>query len=599
MTALARPQRDPPDEAAEARWHDALEAAELLAIDPAGLGGAVLRGPPGPARDAWMAALQSQISPGTPLRRMPAGIEDDRLLGGLDLAATLSLKRPVIQNGLLAEADGGLVVMPGAERIGAGLAARIGTAMTRREIVLEREGLTRRLPTRFGIVLLDEGASDTEAAPAALVERCAFHIDLNSLDPGAGGARKAGRHLKITDVAPVPDELVTVLATTAAAFGVASLAAVFLAMRVAVVAAVRAGRRTPTQDDAALAARLVLAPRATRIPAEPETAEQEPDEPPDAPETPPDTEDTPKDPDSLQALEDMIREAVETALPADLLKQLESGKLSRGSAKSAGGGGGKVRKSPLRGRPLGSRAGAIRPGARLALVDTLRAAAPWQAIRRGQTESETASLRIQVRQADFRIRRFAERREATIIFCVDASGSAAFHRLAEAKGAVELLLAEAYVARTYTALVVFRGKTGELQLPPTRSVARARALLADLPGGGGTPLAAGLDAAMLVALSERAKGRDPMIVVLTDGSANIARDGTGSRQRASAEGLEAARVIAGHGIAAVFIDNAPRPRPEGGALAAAMNARFVALPYLEATAVRDAVRSATADAARG
>jgi magnesium chelatase subunit D len=361
---------------------------------------------------------------------------------------------------------------------------------------------------------------------------------------------------------------------------------------VAVAAAARAGRAVPSDDDAALAARLVLGPRATRVPQE-ESAEDEPLEEPSEPETPPESDDQPSDPAELRKLEDMIREAVQTALPADLLKQLESGKTSRGAGKSAGGGG-KVRKSPLRGRPLGSRAGTLRPGARLALVDTLRAAAPWQGIRQGAPRPDDVALRIQVRQADFRIKRFAERREATIVFCVDASGSAAFHRLAEAKGAVELLLAEAYVARTHAALVVFRGTAAEVLLPPTRSVARARALLADLPGGGGTPLAAGLDAGLLVALAERAKGRDPLLVVLTDGSANIARDGTGSRARAGAEAMEAARRIAEDGIAAVFIDNAPRPRPEGSALAAAMGARFVALPYLEANAVRDAVRAARA-----
>jgi magnesium chelatase subunit D len=594
MTALARPPRDAPeaaDAAAAARWDDALEAASLLAIDPAGLGGAVLRGGPGPAREAWLTLLRAGLAAGTPVRRMPAGIEDDRLLGGLDLATTLSLKRPVVQNGLLAEADGGLVIMPGAERIGAGLAAKIAGAMARREIVLEREGIARRLPARFGIVVLDEGASETEAAPAALVERCAFLIDCDAVDPGRDAvAPPAVAGLRVDQVGPLPDALVKVLATTAAAFGIASLGAVLLAMRVAVAAAARAGRAVPSDDDAALAARLVLGPRATRVPQE-ESADDEPEEDQSEPETPPESDDQPSDPAELQKLEDMIREAVQTALPADLLKQLESGKTSRGAGKSAGGGG-KVRKSPLRGRPLGSRAGTLRPGARLALVDTLRAAAPWQGIRQGAPRPDDVALRIQVRQADFRIKRFAERREATIVFCVDASGSAAFHRLAEAKGAVELLLAEAYVARTHAALVVFRGTEAEVLLPPTRSVARARALLADLPGGGGTPLAAGLDAGLLVALAERAKGRDPLLVVLTDGSANIARDGTGSRARAGAEAMEAARRIAEDGIAAVFIDNAPRPRPEGSALAAAMGARFVALPYLEANAVRDAVRAA-------
>lgn len=570
-----------------------LEAAELFAIDPAGLGGVVLRGGPGGARDQFMAAVTARLKPGVPLRRMPASIEDDRLLGGLDLAATLSAKRPVIQSGLLSECDGGVLVMPGAERIGAGLAARIGGAMARGEIILERDGAARRLPSRFGILVLDEGANETEAVPASLSERCAFLVDLNGLDPRRAGPvpvvdLSAARAL-LPQVAEVPGELVAVLVKTAEAYGVKSLTAVYLAMRAAAVAAARAGRVTVTDEDVALAAKLVLGLRATRVPEE-ETADEEPPPPDNPDDLPPESD---RDPETIAKLEDLVKEAVKTALPPGLLEALASGKTSRSAVKSAAGGG-KMRKSPLRGRPLGTRGGTLRPGVRLALVDTLRAAAPWQGIRRADHPNAT---RIEVRSSDFRIRRFAERREATIVFAVDASGSAAFHRLAEAKGAVELLLAEAYAARTHAALIAFRGTAGEVLLPPTRSLARARALLANLPGGGGTPLAAGLEAALLVALSERAKGRDAMIVVLTDGSANIAHDGTPSRPRAMADGLAVAQRIATEGIPGVFIDNSPRPRPEGASLAAAMDARYVALPYLEAGAVSAAVRLAKRDAA--
>ncbi|MGL1479687.1 hypothetical protein ACSTI8_00115, partial [Vibrio parahaemolyticus] len=76
--------------------------------------------------------------------------------------------------------------------------------------------------------------------------------------------------------------------------------------------------------------------------------------------------------------------------------------------------------------------------------------------------------RVRVRRDDLRIRRFENRAEATTIFAVDASGSAALTRLAEAKGAVELLLSEAYVKREQVALIAFRGTEAALLLPPTR-----------------------------------------------------------------------------------------------------------------------------------
>lgn len=132
-----------------------------------------------------------------------------------------------------------------------------------------------------------------------------------------------------------------------------------------------------------------------------------------------------------------------------------------------------------------------------------------------------------VRRDDLRIRILKQRTETTTVFCVDASGSAALERLAEAKGAVELLLAEAYVRRDRVALVAFRGTGAELVLPPTRSLTRAKRGLSGLPGGGGTPLAAGIDAAVAVALGVRRGGSRPAIVLLTDGRANVARSGEG------------------------------------------------------------------------
>jgi len=243
-----------------------------------------------------------------------------------------------------------------------------------------------------------------------------------------------------------------------------------------------------------------------------------------------------------------------------------------------------------RGRPAGVRMGPLRSGARLALVETLRAAAPWQSVRRAHRAKKDGARRIEVRREDFRIKKFVERRESTIIFCVDASGSAAFHRLAEAKGAVELLLSKAYVARTYAALIAFRGTTAEILLPPSRSLTRAKTLLSCLPGGGGTPLAAGIDAAVAIARGERAKGRTPLIVFLTDGQANIARDGTAARTRAHEDSLVGARSLGVQKISAIFIDTAPRPREQGPQIAGAMGARYLALPRVEAANVRDFVR---------
>ena len=116
-----------------------------------------------------------------------------------------------------------------------------------------------------------------------------------------------------------------------------------------------------------------------------------------------------------------------------------------------------------------------------------------------------------------------------MIFTVDASGSAAMARLGEAKGAVELLLAQAYARRDHVALVAFRGETAETILQPTRSLVQTKRQLASLAGGGGTPLAAGLKAALDLAQQARGRGLTPTIITLTDGRANLALAGTASR----------------------------------------------------------------------
>ncbi len=122
-------------------------------------------------------------------------------------------------------------------------------------------------------------------------------------------------------------------------------------------------------------------------------------------------------------------------------------------------------------------------------------------------------------------------------------------------------------------------------LPPTRSLTRAKNRLAELPGGGATPLAAGVDAALSVAQSEKAKNHTPMLVFLTDGRPNVSRTGAGGRVGAEEDAMEAAREVSISGIAAVYLDTSARARPDGDRFARAMGATYVPLPYADAHAV--------------
>ena len=570
-------------------WEEAVLAATLVAVDPAGLA-IRLKARPGPVRDRWLAMLREALPHGTPWRKMPSHVTDDRLLGGLDLAATLAAGRPVMQRGLVSEADGGILVVPMAERLASGTAARLAAALDSGEVAVERDGLAARLPARIGLVLLDEGIDD-EAPPGALLERIAVHLDLDCVpiadcadaDVEAAAVGAARRRLGAVDVAPGD---IRALVETAAVLGVASLRAPMAALRAARAAAAFAGRAAPAAEDLVAAARLVIAPRATVLPPSPDDEDAEhPQDPPPPPEDEqqPDAQDRQDGP-----LADRLVEAAKAAIPAGLLARLQAGLAARQRA-AASGKAGTVQASALRGRPLGSRRGEPRAGARLDVLETLRAAAPWQRLRTGGSRA-----RVQVRRDDFRVRRFAEHRETMTVFAVDASGSSALHRMAEAKGAVELLLADCYVRRDSVALVAFRGDAAELLLPPTRSLARAKRSLAGLPGGGATPLASGLDAAYAVAESARRRGQTPVIVVLTDGRANIARDGRQGRGPATQDAVAVANGIRLSGIASLLIDTSPRPAVQGGEIAAAMGARYLPLPHADAAGVSAAVRAAAA-----
>lgn len=599
--------------------------AALFAVDPAGLGGVALRSGAGAARDGWLALLRSLLPPATPWRRVPLYINDDRLLGGLDLSATLQAGRPVAQRGLLAEADGGVLLLAMAERLSASTAASIGAVLDTQELIAERHGIGLRSASRVGVIALDEGYTDDEQLPARLRERLAFAVNL---DTGARAAESDDDCLFTPEdvaaararyaVVRVPDEIVEGLCAASIALGVGSARASLLACRAARAAAALDGRDEANAQDAALAAALVIAPRATQLPAagaesslsaepeEPADAGAETDPPPpaandaDAASPPPEPAEAaepaePSDPTSSGAVDDVVLEAALAALPPGLLAQLALGHAKATRAPSAGRAGA-AQLGKARGRPTGVRRGEPQGGARLNVIETLRAAAPWQALRRRETDAagNASSARIQVRREDFHVWRFKQRSETTTVFVVDASGSSALNRLAETKGAVELLLADCYVRRDSVAVIAFRGAGAELLLPPTRSLVRAKRSLAGLPGGGGTPLAAGIAAAHALADAVRRRGATPVVVLLTDGRANIARDGAPGRARAGEDALAAAQQMRIDGFATLLLDTSPQPQSTARDLAAALGGRYLPLPYAGAATLSQAVRAAGA-----
>lgn len=596
---LAAPSREPGDDAGAGRWGQARLAAALLAVDPHGLGGVVLRSPPSAARDHWTTMFRALLAQGVPVRRVPGNISVARLVGGLDLSATLIANRPIAERGLMSEADGGVLIVPGAERLPAATSALLTLALDRGEVRLERDGLATTDPSRFAVIAFDEGYEADERVPAALADRLAFHIGLDGLRV----ADDCGDDIVPADVAradhvlhtiTLPDDAIAAVCQAAEAMGIRSQRAVLLAVRAAKASAALFGRSAVADDDVIVAGRLVLAPRATQFPAPADDAEQP--HPPDPPPPNENEQDTESHDEAIseQPLEDRILAAAEAALPPDVLAMLRASSLAARKSKAPTGRSGIAQKSQLRGRPIGVLRGVPRSGQRLNVIETLRAAVPWQRLRRQHrlvSPNQARSPRVEVRKDDFRISRHKARTATVTIFVVDASGSAALHRLAEAKGAVELLLADCYIRRDCVALIAFRGQSAEVLLPPTRSLARVKRSLADLPGGGGTPLAAGLDAAALLADTARRKGQTPTLVVLTDGRANVARAPSAGKAQAAQDATDAARVIRAQGWKALLIDTSPQPQAQAAHIAHEMGGLYLPLPHAGAAEVSAAVKA--------
>jgi magnesium chelatase subunit D len=531
-----------------------LTALQLLKADPVGLGGLVLRARVGPARDAVL-ALARDVFPAQV--RLHAQMTREDLEGGLDLAATLGSGALVEHRGVLKR--GACHVIPMAERVLPQMAATLATVLDRAE---------------FGpFIALDEGAEEDEALPPALADRLALQLDVSELRLADLAELSLPAAVPLSKVG-IPEDLPEQLVVLTSQLGISSLRAPSFALRAAKAHAAFSGRDRVCSDDVTAAVELVYAHRATRLP---EEAPPEDDTQPEDQTDPSETQSQ-----ELTIPDELLIEAIKAALPADLLAKLQSG-----AARNAkGSGSGKRKTGNRRGRPLPSTGTRARAGQRIDLMATLRAAIPWQTLRKQQNPDRTGAI---VLAEDLRAKRYQELSDRLLIFTVDASGSAALARLGEAKGAVELLLADAYARRDHVALIAFRGEGAEVLLPPTRSLVQTKRRLAELPGGGGTPTASGLASALELALSAERKGLTPTVILLTDGRSNVALDGTPNRGQAAQDASELARQLAAKGVDGLVIDTGNRPERALADLARDMRAPYLALPRADARKLSAAV----------
>ena len=624
-------------------WNDAMTSLQLLQIDSHGWGGIWLRAPFGPVRELWLRHLSET---GLNTVKLPGNIDVERLLGGIDLSRTLQSGLLQMQTGLLQQADLGLVCISMAERFPTALIAPMTQAMDTQSLPpLKINNTESSVRTQFGVVALDESMADDPPMSPALQERLGLWFDLQDIAPSdvsdvSLNTRKDDNALDVMVIQIAPDALarmkqslphiqwtdeqVLAVCSTAQGLGIDSLRVPTLALRVACCHAALHARSHIADDDLAFAARRVLAPRATQLPApaenasdaepqnssdssaEPDQAQEqssnslEPTETPNPSESAKDEEDTsstdtseedtntqdeaPSDLPSSEKLQEMMIAAALASLPPDVLEGLLT-KPGRNLGNTSGRSG-QFRSGMQRGRPLPPRTG--RPGghARLHILSTLRAAAPKQRLR-----GNTQQGRVAIRSEDFHVHRYQQHSSSCLILALDASGSAALQRLAEAKGAVELLLQQSYARRDSVCIVSFKGAKAQLLLPMTRSLVRAKRAMMGLPGGGGTPLALALKMACEQATQLQRQGVTPILVVLSDGRANVNLQGLGGRAQAQADAQQWAAQWRQTGHRCLWIDTSLQPDTQVQNMAQTMGGSYLPMPQVQAQRMASAMEN--------
>lgn len=540
---------------------DEAKLALLLAAKEPTLGGVLLRGDKGSAKTTLARGLAGLLGSGS-FVELPLGATEDRVVGSVDLASLLRDGTPTVRPGLLAAAHGGVLYVDEINLLADHLVDALLDVAVSGVNRIERDGVAHEHPARFVLIgsmnpeegelrpqLLDrfglcvEVLSSTDPAERAMAVRRRLTAD-RAAAPDEEAARADAdlrRRLLDRSRASVPDDVVRVACEVALAVGAEGLRADLTLCRAAAAFAAWNGSAEATVDDLRAVAPMVLGHRRRRSPMDPPVMDQS--EIDDAFDAAGDGgaagsdggEGVGSDGDTDVANgseadsgggQTASRPPVEAASPPHLRTVSTSGRAAgrRGTATADRG-------RFVRAVDANASAGELRPDA-VAVTATAAAVGARRAVT-GTPDIDTTDLKRAERQ---------QRTGNLVVLCVDASGSmGADRRIEMAKGAVLGLLTDAYQRRDRVALVTFGGVGAQVVLRPTASVEIAKARLNEMPTGGVSPVADGLDAVAALIASGGDQGLDPLVVLITDGRATGSPDAV-ERAEAAAARLGKSRV---------------------------------------------------------
>lgn len=436
-------------------------------------------------------------------------------------------------------------------------------------------------------IALDESESN-EVTRANLSDYLIFSMNLDGtrykdLKKVSINRKKIAQARKNLVTVDVNEKILEYLIASAKMFSISNLHTIFSTLKVAKAICAYKREKTVSREDINLAISLSMIHKAKQIP---EFNQEKKEEASKEKQLRDDNESKTNSSELNTEDKKMLIDALKISLPSNLIESLLS-KNSQSISIGETAGSGEKNINFSAGRPIPSINRKYSSDKRIDLIGTLTRAIPWQKLR---SSSTSKNRKIIIYPQDIMIKRFEKQSERLLIFLVDASGSNAIGRLNEAKGAIEILLSDAYAKRDNVALISFSGLKADPLLLPTKSLVTAKKKLSSLPGGGATPLANGLLQAFNMADAARSRNIKPIIILLSDGRGNMSLDGVGDRVKALEDTNYVASLIKRNAIGNILIDTSRRKTPMADELARKLSGYYFQLPMANSSSISKAVQ---------